>query len=1164
MPLNLREKHLANFESLSEKSHSTVTTYSDEERHIIGKPGSPDIDYFEDLFEKYDEDETGMIDFEAYISLARELVLEGTEHEWLENFQDMDAEQTGFVTFEEIREYHDFKPSRSTMHSIDTPSSFHSPVVDTDSEHDDSSTAIPPPNPYALEKVEVVQPPRNVRVPMRQPERQMPDYKKRYSLQILPSQQQQQQPSRQEMYGTIQAPPVNRTYPSRQSTGFASMRAQSVSVASRHQMNRPLSQQFHPHTRAQTFTQQDYAQPNNFFAPNHPPPARSGGFASDKRFSVASLASLPAEPYFYGARRPYRSNLETMSEIVHTRKAPRASPKQREEVSTHPNARQKGIEKVLKFLEHPNLKSMTEITKKKFLCGRGLDADIVETAIRLARVEQHGKATDAGGDPARRLKNDPGSSDPQVGDRVQVDKERGWGTVRYIGPVHGYKGNFYGIELEHHFGKHDGSFGGIYYFRCRPRYGVFVKRHKIVSWHPSTRTQKAKSFQKRAFSTSALRSVPAKQSPFAPFRPALQEVVPRNQKAPVSTSEPQIMADDYDESEFSVMVDPPNRMRNHKRIHSETVNKTQIQPQRPHRRIASEMTRPRVQARRTKKLKTTNDDSQFGAKRAHEQFFTICPLCHTQNEFDSARGLSLIICFSCMRSFLVEGTSQKFVYTVEYSIDKCGMELLPYSDAYSDGTRVGRVISEHSKLVVIPGSIILSVNGENCVHYNHEKVKELIRDTPRPLRLKMQVDDPSILCNGVTLHGVDIEYYRDAAHNYLYLMTHEETVSLQMGDLLDHRDKNGKWRPAEIKDVRLYYQGPSQKRDFLIMYEDSKREEVWSNPSRELFCFAPYHSLSRRLSTRMPLVGMKHFLDVNPLPHPGWTKGQVRSMDVDDNNQVVSGQVQIQYKAYCPILNKPREFCYWMHLDNPGEIAAAGTKTLPQSSMGSLSDKRIVSRLFHDEDHDCKYPSTRLLDGNNRTFWYPLEQQVGPWVLHLDLGALRPLTRISFYNQGKDYVTDVRVEDVQTNNFLVNQTLTQAQKQVLGLTGRARYIRVVIYSMKSGGPPRLTRIDVHGMPQVAGPSKEGMLLTVHWQDPLFSSTRQLFALPATASSLAHSFSIDQFLRSKIEFVYRTAFDESAIDFEQEILDDIMSFLIDSVDCACCIGDSSFQFANFLE
>ena len=36
-----------------------------------------------------------MIDFEAYISLARELGLEGTEHEWLENFQDMDAEQTG-------------------------------------------------------------------------------------------------------------------------------------------------------------------------------------------------------------------------------------------------------------------------------------------------------------------------------------------------------------------------------------------------------------------------------------------------------------------------------------------------------------------------------------------------------------------------------------------------------------------------------------------------------------------------------------------------------------------------------------------------------------------------------------------------------------------------------------------------------------------------------------------------------------------------------------------------------------------------------------------------------------------------------------------------------------------------------------------------------------
>merc|ERR1719204_151575 len=426
----------------------------------------------------------------------------------------------------------------------------------------------------------------------------------------------------------------------------------------------------HPAARAQTFTQQDYNS-QSFAQPQfvNAPPQRAG-FAQDKRFSVASLASLPAEPYHYQQRRPYRSNLETMSEIVHSRKNHR----QQDQVT---NQRQKDIEKVLKFLEHPNLKSMTEATKKKFLVGRNLDPDTVDTAIRMARLQQHTKAANGGGsDPTRRLKNDPGSPDPQLNDRVQVDKDRGWGLVRYVGPVHGYKGNFYGIELESPFGKHDGSFGGIYYFRCQPRYGVFVKRHKITSFHVPARSQKAKNFQKRAFSMSAIRSVPAKQSPFT--RPALREVAPRgNQKM---MSEPHIKDMDYEESEaFSVMFDPPDRMRNHKRAAP--------QPQRiPHRRMPNEIKRPRAQARRAKKLKSKGDKDDLGARRVHEQFFTICPSCLTQNEFDSARGLSLITCFSCLHSFLVEGTSQKFVYSVEYSVDKCGIELLPYSDAYSDGT----------------------------------------------------------------------------------------------------------------------------------------------------------------------------------------------------------------------------------------------------------------------------------------------------------------------------------------------------------------------------------------------------------------------------------------------------------------------------------------------
>jgi len=649
---------------------------------------------------------------------------------------------------------------------------------------------------------------------------------------------------------------------------------------------------------------------------------------------------------------------------------------------------------------------------------------------------------------------------------------------------------------------------------------LFVKRHKITDWRrgPGNR---GRGKSRRAMSTSAI-SRSARPSPFQP------NFVPRRALQTMENNEM-----------------PLHNAGLNKRMYSDTL---------------TERTPERTFHGKPKKT-STDDINQISAKRIHEQYFIICPKCHVQNEYDSARGFSTLTCLSCKKKFLMESSqNQKFVYTVEYHVDRCGIELLPFGDPNQPGTRVGRVLSEHSKQVVIPGSVILSVNGDNCVHKTHEEVKGIIRESDRPLRIKMQIDDPALLTNGMVLHSVDMDYYRDSVNNFLAHMTLQEAYALQVGDLLDHRDKMGKWRAAEVVDVEGV--------KFLVRYEDissgspHKREDTWSDPTEELWRFAPYHSLSNRMSTRMPLVSVKHFLDVNPRSHPGWTKGTVRQMDTDESSQIKSGQVQVQYKAYCPILNKVREFCYWMHLDNPGEIAAASSKTLPQTAISGYQDKRIVSRLIHSKENNGRFPPDNLLDSNPKTFWAPIEDKNGPWVVELDLGALRPLSKIVLTNKAEDFVEDISVEDIQTQNYLVNQTsLSNSKKQIVGLTGRARYIRMVIYRMNSCSFPKLTRVEVYGMPQAAGPSLEGMLLTVHWHHPVMRCNRQLYTIPASASSLAHCFSIDQFINLKVEHAYRMVLLGY---LDPGVVEAILPFLGSSIPCSYCVGDCSGQFQTFLE
>ncbi|NXJ81663.1 CLIP4 protein, partial [Trogon melanurus] len=66
----------------------------------------------------------------------------------------------------------------------------------------------------------------------------------------------------------------------------------------------------------------------------------------------------------------------------------------------------------------------------------------------------------------------------QVGDRVLVVGQR-TGTVRFCGTTKFAPGFWCGIELDKPHGKNDGSVGGIQYFSCLPRYGIFAPPSRV-------------------------------------------------------------------------------------------------------------------------------------------------------------------------------------------------------------------------------------------------------------------------------------------------------------------------------------------------------------------------------------------------------------------------------------------------------------------------------------------------------------------------------------------------------------------------------------------------------------------------------------------------------------------------------------------------------------
>lgn len=68
--------------------------------------------------------------------------------------------------------------------------------------------------------------------------------------------------------------------------------------------------------------------------------------------------------------------------------------------------------------------------------------------------------------------------DLKIGDQVCIGGSK-LGTLRFCGPTDFASGEWAGVELETPTGKNDGSVGGVHYFQCLPKHGIFAPLSKI-------------------------------------------------------------------------------------------------------------------------------------------------------------------------------------------------------------------------------------------------------------------------------------------------------------------------------------------------------------------------------------------------------------------------------------------------------------------------------------------------------------------------------------------------------------------------------------------------------------------------------------------------------------------------------------------------------------
>ncbi|XP_052256727.1 CAP-Gly domain-containing linker protein 3-like isoform X3 [Dreissena polymorpha] len=111
------------------------------------------------------------------------------------------------------------------------------------------------------------------------------------------------------------------------------------------------------------------------------------------------------------------------------------------------------------------------------------DPDMPKTVIKLKKT-----LTDADNDSGKRPPPNYDLVQSKVtlqalgislGDKVIVGGVK-TGTLRYCGPTEFAPGVWAGIELDDEAGKNDGSIGGISYFHCSPKHGIFAPIGKVA------------------------------------------------------------------------------------------------------------------------------------------------------------------------------------------------------------------------------------------------------------------------------------------------------------------------------------------------------------------------------------------------------------------------------------------------------------------------------------------------------------------------------------------------------------------------------------------------------------------------------------------------------------------------------------------------------------
>ncbi|XP_069814062.1 kinesin-like protein KIF13A isoform X4 [Dendropsophus ebraccatus] len=99
-----------------------------------------------------------------------------------------------------------------------------------------------------------------------------------------------------------------------------------------------------------------------------------------------------------------------------------------------------------------------------------------------------------------------------LGDQVCIGDNK-YGTVRYIGSVDFSRGIWVGVELHVQLGKHDGTVKGKEYFRCKPKYGVFVRPNRLTKALGSTKRDNGSTLRAQACNPDKRRSATLKGFP---------------------------------------------------------------------------------------------------------------------------------------------------------------------------------------------------------------------------------------------------------------------------------------------------------------------------------------------------------------------------------------------------------------------------------------------------------------------------------------------------------------------------------------------------------------------------------------------------------------------------------------------------------------------------